>query len=499
MKGAAEHFREVEQIQSQIRQLYLQRQATGAHSSEPVNLNYRTSSSYTIRSKSYKKAGSSLDCSHLNQIIEIDRKRMIAKVEPRITMQALQQQLAKQQLTMVVVPELKQITIGGAVMGVGAESASHRYGCFNDTCVGYELLAADGHLLHLSATENADLFYALPGSYGSLGALTAIEVQLQPAKESVLLRYRAFSRPASALRAMSERLGAPDAPDFIDGIIFNKDLAVIVEGTMTAAASLTSLVPKFSAEHFYAKLYFQHLQQIASNHIDGEYREQMALSDYFFRYDPGAFWMGAYLFHLPLLSRLLLQGVLKWWKAPEGLTPDELQRFQRLSPPNMATRVLMRSFASCQLLCRLLHCAESWVQNRFIIQDFCLPESKAQTFLTTIESEPAIFPLWLLPIKGTAEPQLFAPHLLPRGQPQGYFINFGLYGLPATATPIVQLTRQLERQVFELGGRKVLYGRSYYTLNEFWQIYPYADYAALRKKTLADGFWHDIAAKVLSA
>ena len=37
---------------------------------------------------------------------------------------------------------------------------------------------------------------------------------------------------------------------------------------------------------------------------------------------------------------------------------------------------------------------------------------------------------------------------------------------------------------------KVLYSRSYYTVDEFWKIYSQEAYEALREKTKADGVLH---------
>ena len=46
-------------------------------------------------------------------------------VEPRITMEELVRKMMPYGLTIPVVPEFKSITVGGAIMGMGGESASH--------------------------------------------------------------------------------------------------------------------------------------------------------------------------------------------------------------------------------------------------------------------------------------------------------------------------------------------------------------------------------------
>ena len=116
--------------------------------------------------------------------------------------------------------------------------------------------------------------------------------------------------------------------------------------------------------------------------------------------------------------------------------------------------------------------------------------------------------MWLLPIKGTRSSQIFAPHLLEdventknrqtSKERKSHFMNFGLYGMPNQASQVEQVTRKLEQMTRALGGRKVLYSHSYYTRDEFWEIYSHDSYKALREKVGAEGCWHDIADKVLS-
>ncbi len=41
-------------------------------------------------------------------------------------------------------------------------------------CVSYELVMADGSVVKCSESENTDLFYSVPWSYGTLGFLVTI-------------------------------------------------------------------------------------------------------------------------------------------------------------------------------------------------------------------------------------------------------------------------------------------------------------------------------------
>ena len=74
----------------------------------------------------------------------------------------------------------------------------------------------------------------------------------------------------------------------------------------------------------------------------------------------------------------------------------------------------------------------------------------------------------------------------------------GLYGLPSYSASIGQITKNLEKKTKGYGGRKVLYSRSYYTQEEFWEIYSIEEYRTLRERTDADGIFYEITKKVLS-
>lgn len=448
------HEQIVENLSKQIRDL-----------KGPFSLKYRGHSN-TTRTKSYKQNIPKLDFSPLNRVLEIDLDKKIALVEPRVTMEKLLMTVLPYGLMPPVVPEFKGITVGGAIMGGAAESSSHRYGIFNDTCLSFDILSGEGSLIHASPFENPDIFYGIAGSYGSLGALVRAEIQLIPAQKYVHLTYRTFSDTKKAFAAMQNIVS-----DFVDGICYGPHHTVIIEG---------NLQNTFGKKESGSQWYYKKAQNL--------YEESMPLSDYLFRYDRGAFWMGAYLFHPAFLARFIKEGLLPFPK--EGpFSKVELAKFHNILKFNHITKFLP---IKSQMLWSLLHKAEKWVQERFIIQDFCLPSSLAHGFL---DENPGVFPLWLCPIKGTTKPQIFAPHLTKKEE---NFINIGMYGLPCISKPVSELTRDLEEFVHLQHGRKVLYSHSYYTPSEFWQIYSQVSYNKLRKKTKADGIWQDITEKVLS-
>lgn len=436
--------------------------------------------SNTTRSKSYHHSSYLLNSSSLDKIIAIDQDNSFIRVQPKVTMEALTKSLLPLGYGISVVPEFKGITVGGAIMGAAAESGSYKHGIFSDLCLRYELISGNGDLIVATAEQNRDIFFALPGSYGSLGFLVSVDIKIIKMGQSVLVKATHFSNLGSLIKVMQKKSDC----DFMDGIVFSKNHGVLVEGNLISQKRAS----KTLSDSPFSPWFYQFIQK--------EKECVMSLYEYFFRLDRGAFWMGGYLLKVSLLKRFISEGIYKL-AGPEKFTASEIKEFHKIKSPSFLQRFISHYFMSSQTLWGLLHKAENWVQNRFVIQDFCIPETKAFSFLEHVMIDTEIFPLWLCPIKGTRSPQIFAPHLISLSD--NNFINIGVYGMPSFDETIEDITKKLEKKTCEHGGRKVLYSRSYYSEKEFWDIYSKSEYERLRLKTSAIGRWPEITAKVLSS
>ena len=182
--------------------------------------------------------------------------------------------------------------------------------------------------------------------------------------------------------------------------------------------------------------------------------EAIPLTDYLFRYDRGAFWVGRYAF----------------------------QYF--LTPFNRVTRWALDKFMHTRVMYHALH--QSGHAKRYILQDVAVPYPAAEELLNFIDDTFKFYPLWLCPLRQRGQ----SPHsayglLAEKASPDApqVLLNFGVWGPgPNGRDKFVDVNRRLEHKVQELGGKKWLYAHAYYTEWEFWNIYDRKDYDALRLK-----------------
>lgn len=165
----------------------------------------------------------------LPNIVKLDEKNKIVRVEPMVTIGLLNDYLIKKGWTLPVVPELDDLTIGGLVMGCGLETTSVKYGLFESVCQAYELVLSDASTIWCSRTENLDLFEAMPLSYGTLGFLTAVDLEIVPFKPYVRLTYIPTKSEDDMIKVLTDLCDDEDR-EIVEGIIYSKDTAVLMKG-----------------------------------------------------------------------------------------------------------------------------------------------------------------------------------------------------------------------------------------------------------------------------
>ena len=156
----------------------LQRQYAALPADAPVRLRKRTSNLFRPRSRS---SDAGLDMSAFASVFSIDADALTADVGGLTTYEDLVEATLAHGLMPLVVPQLKTITLGGAVTGLGIEASSLRNGMPHESVIEMDVLTGDGRVVTARAdNEHADLFRGFPNSYGTLGYALRLKIELEP-------------------------------------------------------------------------------------------------------------------------------------------------------------------------------------------------------------------------------------------------------------------------------------------------------------------------------
>ena len=111
--------------------------------------------------------------------ISIDPANRLARVEAGVRWQPVIDAAAEHGLAPL---NASSPTVGvvSYTLGGGLGLLARRYGWAADRVRAIDVVTADGRLRHVTATHHRDLFWALRGSKGNLGVVTALEFELVP-------------------------------------------------------------------------------------------------------------------------------------------------------------------------------------------------------------------------------------------------------------------------------------------------------------------------------
>jgi len=389
--------------------------------------------------------GKKVDVSMFNSVISIDVDTMVAEVEGMTTFEDFVSETLKKGLLPPIVPQLKTITIGGAISGVGIESTSFRLGLVHEQVLSMEVLTGAG-IVECSPSKNKDLFFGLANSYGSIGYILKVRVPLIKAKKYVHIEHLRFEDSGSYFRALKERCERKE-DDFIDGTVFSSKEMYITIGNMVDNAP-------FSSDYKYMKIYYKSIQNKSEDYL--------TVSDYIWRWDTDWFWCSKVFGAQNWLIRLLFG---KWLLKSQSYWA--IARWYRKWGPDWSKR-----------------------GKESVVQDIGIPIENAVSFFEFYFSTINIRPLWICP-------------WLPQGKHwplfdcRGLIIDFGFWDSVKTSHPDGYYNKLIEDKTEELKGHKSLYSMAYYSEDKFWELYNGDFYFQLKKKYDPKGKFKNLYEKVV--
>jgi len=421
------------------------RQLRAHHGDRPVSLKKSSVSHQVPKAGDLRHGDDKIDISDLTEVLHIDPERRICVAESGVTFVDLVTATMKHGLVPIVVPELKTITIGGAVAGCSIESMSFVHGGFHDTCLEYEVITATGEVLVCTPeNEHQLVFQMLHGAFGTLGILAKLTFKLVPAKELVKLRYETHATLAAYQASIMRHAEERDV-DFMDGIIHSPTKYVLCLGWFVDRAPYTS-------DYSWLKIYYQSTATRTEDYL--------TTPDYFFRYDRGV---------------------------------------TNVRPRSFVGRLVFGKFLASSQWLRLaekLH----WLLRKdrpTITVDVFVPVSKAAEFLTWWEREFGFYPLWCVPYRRVRDYEWLDGGFYRRMGTEEMFLDLAIYGMRQRDDR--NAARMIEEKLRDLGGIKTLISHNYYPEDEFWSIWNKPNYDAVKAITDPNNLFRDVYTKMCKA
>jgi len=406
----------------------------------------RTSSNlfrYQLRDKQTKN---SIALDDFNHVLTLDAEARTVEVEALITYEQLVGFTLSCGFLPTVSPELKHITVGGAIVGIGIESSCYRHGFVHDGLLEADVLLPDGRIVTCAPdNEYADLFFGLPNSYGTLGYILRAKMRLLPAQPFVRIENSRYNSVESYIETMEQATHRPDY-DFVEGIFYSDSELYLTTGQMCTTAAETRDIYR---DHIYYKL----LRDETTFYLD--------TFDYIFRYDPDWF-----------------------WNIPEGGIYDFLRHY---GPASIrSSGFYSRYVVFIDRFKARIGLSDGRDKREPLIQDWQIPWDCATDFVhyaldnVDIQDQP-----WVgAPIRAISTPTNY-PILA-----DSLYFNMGCYC--GTSRPRLDIdfyyTRILDQKCFELGGIKMLYSSTFLEQEEFDRLYNGSGYAALKSSYDPAGF-----------
>ena len=413
----------------------------------PVRLAKRTSNLFRARARLQSPG---LDVSGLDGVIAIDPDTRTADVQGMCTYEHLVDSTLPHGLIPLVVPQLRTITLGGAVTGLGIESTSFRNGLPHESVLEMDIVTGAGEVLTVRPGD--DLFDTFPNSYGSLGYATRIRIELEPVPDYVDLRHVRFDDLDTMTKAIdsvvAERAWDGIRVDAVDGVVFGPTEAYLTlarwtEETRGATSDYAGMSP------YYRSL--QHRQT-----------DTLTMYDYLWRWDTDWFWCSrAFGAQNPRVRRL--------W--PRRYRRSDV--YHRLVGLENRFGVMAR-----------LDAARGRPPRERVIQDVEIPVDRLPEFLRWFDEVVAMTPVWLCPLRlrepsGPASARRWPSYPLDTGTT---YVNVGFWGTVPIAEGAADgdVNRAIEAQVTELGGHKSLYSDAYYDRSTFDRLYGGENHARVK-------------------
>ncbi len=419
-------------------------QLKGYTGTKPVSLKKKAVSHEVPKPGDKRHDDTKIDISDLCEVLSIDADKRLCVAEPGVTFVDLVKETMRYGLVPIVVPELKTITIGGAVAGCSIESMSFREGGFHDTCLEYEIVTAKGDVLTCTPdNEHQAVFQMAHGTFGTLGIITKLTFRLVPSKPFVHVTYEKYGDLEAYKAAIKRHYDARDVA-FMDGIIHSPTELVL---------SVGDFVEEAPYKHSYDWM------RVYPTSTRTRTEDYLRTPDYFFRYDRGV---------------------------------------TQVTPSSFLGRLLFGKFLDSTRLLRLIKLMRHVIPASAIpvTLDTFIPFSKMTEFFAWYRREVDFFPLWCVPYKKVRTYEWIDTEFAKKA-PDDLYLDIAIYGM--RQQPGKNFYAMFEQELMRIGGLKTLITPNFYTEEDFWKVWNKPNYDAVKRITDPDNIFRDLYTKMCKA
>ncbi len=381
-----------------------------------------------------------------NKVLEINPEEKIAHVGGMTTFYDLSKASLKIGLLPAVTPELRGITIGGAVAGMAVESSSFKYGLLHNNISEMEILTGKGEILNCRRdNEHSDLFYGVPNSYATMGYVISAKIKLIPASPFVKLTHTKFDNFETLFFELEKFSKETKKYDFIDATIFSSNQMIITTAQFVNQAPHTS-------NYKQKGIYYKSLQQNNEDYL--------TTWDYIWRWDADCFWATQTNDGKPTILQKA------WFRNLFGeivLRTDRLKMLGKIAGEFHEN--IMKFFHSLTPSKQ-----NSKHYHESIIQDIGIPIENCADFVRWVDKNLSIYPIWVCPILDPSSPKEYP---LWKFSEDKLACDIGIFSGKSSKTTHEKgfYNRQLECEIQKQNGKKSLYSRSYFSRDDFERIY----------------------------
>jgi FAD/FMN-containing dehydrogenase len=318
------------------------------------------------------------------------------------------------------------------------------HGGFHDTCLEYEVITAQGKVLHCTPdNENRLVFQMMHGSFGTLGVLSKLKFRLVPAKPFVHVTYASYPTLHAYKAAIWQHYERRDV-DFMDGIIHAPDNYVLSLGRFVDAAPYTN-------RYDWLKVYYQSTARRREDYL--------RLPDYLFRYDNGV---------------------------------------TNVHPKTLLGRLLFGKFMHSAQILRLAERLHLLLPSERpdVIVDLLLPFSRLEAFMDWYRPAIGFFPLWCVPYRVPHRYEWLSPRAF-EGVDDELYVDLAIYGLKQPAGR--NYYKEIEDALARVKGVKTLISYNYYERDAFWETWNLPNYQAVKAITDPRNLFRDVYSKTCRA